>query len=323
MPEKETPEIHSLDPVGSLREAWANEAQNFTPWLVEHIGMLNKALNMELKVKKREKTLQLAGRVDIYAEQVNTKEDVVIENQLGGSDDSHCLRLLGYAAELEANILVWVAKEFTPYHLSILEWLNETDTINVYAVKVQLYRVNKVLVADFQTVVEPPQSRETASRSGKKAANTLYAEFYRPLVARLRQSGIHKVGRGGWNGRWRSFQTGLDLDGVVYATRAESGKVQVFLSLGDRQERFNKLKKHQKEINSKLNKLSGTVSWTEEDNWFRVILESNDPFSLTGPEAQWKDTRQWMAENLPLLREVLQSYIEKLGEGEKAASAQE
>lgn len=114
MPEKETPEIHSLDPVGSLREAWANEAQNFTPWLVEHIGMLNKALNMELKVKKREKTLQLAGRVDIYAEQVNTKEDVVIENQLGGADDSHCLRLLGYAAELEANILVWVAKEFTP-----------------------------------------------------------------------------------------------------------------------------------------------------------------------------------------------------------------
>lgn len=198
--------------------------------------------------------------------------------------------------------------------------MNETDTINVYAVKVQLYRVNKVLVADFQTVVEPPQSRETASRSGKKAANTLYAEFYRPLVARLRQSGIHKVGRGGWNGRWRSFQTGLDLNGVVYATRAESGKVQVFLSFGDRQERFNKLKEHQKEINSELNKLSGTVLWAEEDNWFRIILESKDPFSLTGPETKWKDTRQWMAQSLPLLRDALQPYIDRLREDEEAVS---
>lgn len=318
MPEKETPKIHPLDPVGSLWDVWAHEAHNFTPWLVEHIGMLNEALNMELEVKQMEKTLQLAGRVDIYAEQANTREGVVIENQLGRSDDSHCLRLLGYAANSEANILVWVAREFSPYHLSILEWLNETDTINVYAVKVQAYRVNEVLAADFQTVVEPPQSRGTVSRSGKKASNTLYAEFYRPLIEELRQSDIHKVGKGGWNGRWRSFQTGLD--GAVYVTRAESGKVQVFLSLGDRQERFNKLKKHQKEINSKLNKLSGTVSWTEEDNWFRIILESKDPFSLTGPEAQWKDTRQWMAQSLPLFRDALQPYIDRLREDEEAVS---
>ena len=318
MPEKETPEIHPLDPVGRLWDVWAHEAHNFTPWLVEHIGMLNKALNMELEVVQREKPLPLAGRVDIYAEEANTKEKVVIENQLGRSDDSHCIRLLGYAANSEANILVWVAREFSLYHLSILEWLNETDTINVYAVKVQVYKISGKWYANFQTVAEPPQSRETASRSGKKSSPTLYAEFYRPLIEDLHQSDVHKIGKGGWNGRWRSFQTGLP--GVVYATRAESGKVQVFLSLGDRQQRFNKLKKHQKEINSKLNKLSGTVSWTEEDNWFRIILESKDPFSLTGPETKWKTTRQWMAQNLPLLKKALQPHINQLGEDEKAVS---
>ena len=39
-----------------------------------------------------------AGRVDIIAQQVSTMAKVVIENQLEVSDDSHCLRLLGYAA---------------------------------------------------------------------------------------------------------------------------------------------------------------------------------------------------------------------------------
>ncbi len=230
------------------------------------------------------------------------------------SDDSHCLRLLGYAANSEANILVWVAGKFKPYHLSILKWLNEADTINVYAVKVQVYRVGEVLAADFQTVVEPPQSREAASRSGKRAANTLYAEFYRPLVARLRQSDIHKVGRGGWNGRWRSFQTGLP--GAVYATRVEDRKVQVFLSSGS-QERFSKLQEHQEEINSEL---PGTVLWTEEDNWFRIILESNDPFSLTATETEWEVTRQWMAQNLSLFRDALQPHINQLKKDEEAVS---
>ena len=60
-----------------------------------------------------EATLPVAGRVDIIAQQVSTKAKVVIENQLEESDDSHCLRLLGYAEiNADANILVWVARDF-------------------------------------------------------------------------------------------------------------------------------------------------------------------------------------------------------------------
>ncbi len=85
MPKDETSKIQSLDLVRSLWEVWPNEAHDFTPWLVRHIGRLNKALNMELEVVQREKTLQDAGRVDIYARQANTGENVVIENPLGSA----------------------------------------------------------------------------------------------------------------------------------------------------------------------------------------------------------------------------------------------
>ena len=308
------PKIHPLDPVKSLWDVWRHEAYNFTPWLGEHIGLLSKALNMELEVVETEKTLQGAGRVDIYAKQANTEEIVLIENQLGGSDDSHCLRLLGYAAKAEANILVWIAGEFTPYHLSILKWLNEADTINVYAVKAQVYRVGEVLAVDFRTVAEPPQSLNPPPPPDKKSSNTLYAEFYRPLVARLHQSGIQTVGRGGWRGRWRSFQTGLP--GAIYVTRAEDKKIQVFLSLDRSQERFRKLQENKEEINGEL---PGTVLWTGERNWFRIIIESTDPFSLTAEQA-WEDTQQWMAENLPRLRDALQPHIDQLREDEEAMS---
>lgn len=148
---------------------------------------LGSKLDLSFEHVEREVTLPHAGRVDIRAQQAGTGATVVIENQLGDSDDSHCLRLLGYAATAEASILVWVARSFSSYHRSILEWLNEADTIHVYAVTVHAYRVGDAVAADFETVVEPPQSQAAAPRPVRRTASTLYAEFYRPLVARLRQ----------------------------------------------------------------------------------------------------------------------------------------
>ncbi len=45
-------EIHALRSVG-LREAWPNEALDFTPWLAEHLD-LGDAVGMELEFVKRE-----------------------------------------------------------------------------------------------------------------------------------------------------------------------------------------------------------------------------------------------------------------------------
>ena len=179
----------------NLREAWPDEARNFTPWLADNIDLLGTKLDLALEQVQAEVTLPSAGRIDICAKQAGTGANVVIENQFGESDDSHCLRLLGYAANAEANILVWVASTFTSYHKSILKWLNDADTIHVYAVTVRAYRVGESLAADFQTVLEP-QSQPGLSRPDKKNSNTLYGEFYRPLVARLRQKGMQPLGRG-------------------------------------------------------------------------------------------------------------------------------
>ena len=305
------PEIRELKPV-SLWKAWPHEAHDFTPWLAKHIDRLADVLNLSLERVRTEVTLADAGRVDICARQAGTNAVVVIENQLGESDDSHCLRLLGYAANADANIVVWVARDFTSYHRSILEWLNEADTIDVYAVEVRVYRVGEALAADFQTVVEPPQSRPSASRARRKTATTLYAEFYRPLVSRLRQRGVQPVGKGGWRGRWRSFQTGHP--GAVYATgfsEVPDGKGMVFLSFRGtgHQERFRVLRRHREEIDGEV---GGTVAWEEGEKGSHVTLERNEVFSLTAPEEELETARQWMADNLLSLRDAVQPHLDEV-----------
>ena len=306
-------EIQALKRV-SLREAWPDEARHFTPWLADNIDLLGAKLDLRLEQVQAEVTLPGAGRVDICAQQAGTDAKVVIENQLGESDDSHCLRLLGYAANAEANILVWVARAFTSYHKSILEWLNDADTIHVYAVTVRAYRVGESLAADFRTVVEPPQSQPGPSPPTKKNSNTLYAEFYRPLVARLRQRGVQPVGRGGWRGRWRSFQTGHR--GAAYGTGLDNGKPTVFLSLNGtgHHARYRALLRHREAI---AGKVAGTILWQEgsEGAWESLVtLERDEPVSLTAPEEELETARQWMADNLLPLRDAVQPHLDQVME---------
>ena len=310
------PEIQPLEPV-NLRKAWPNEASDFTPWLAKHIGLLGKELHLELA--RTEVTLPGdAGRVDILAQQVGTGAKVVIENQLEQSDDSHCLRLLGYAAGAEAGILIWVARDFTPYHRSILEWLNAADTIHVYAVEVRAYRVGGVLAAEFRAVVEPVATAAGAPLPAKNS-NTLYAEFYRPLVARLRQAGLQP---GGWRGKWRQFHTGHP--GAFYGLGLVDGKAQVFLSFKGpvRQERYRALLQHREEIDGKV---EGAISWQEEGpgSWGEslVLLERAEAVSLTSAEAELEAARRWMADNLLSLRAALQPRLDHLAPAADASGA--
>jgi hypothetical protein len=87
-------EPHVMVPVKSLWDVWAHEARNFTPWLARHLDELGDALGMKLDLVQEEVRLRVAGQVDIVARQGQTQATVVIENQLGESDDSHCLRSL-------------------------------------------------------------------------------------------------------------------------------------------------------------------------------------------------------------------------------------
>ena len=296
-------EIHELQPV-DLREAWRHEAHNFTPWLAKRLPLLGKELNLDLELVGTEVTLPDAGRVDILAKQAGSGANVVIENQLNQSDDSHCLRLLGYAANAGADILIWVAEGFTKYHRSIVAWLNESDSINVYAVRARAYRVGDSLAADFELAVGPSEMPPEPTSSSATNTNTWYANFYRPLVEQLRRDGLTPVGIGGFRGQWRSFETGYPQ--TVYAVGWSDGTAQAFLqTYGDDKKRvYEGLMEHRAEIDAALN---NEVIWEAEGHEYWVRLETKN-MPIVG-EADYERTRQWLAGNLLRLHKVIQPYL--------------
>ena len=161
-------------------------------------------------------------------------------------------------------------------------------------------------------LLQPPESGTGGSHPEEKNINTLYGEFYRPLVARLRQEGIRPVGKHGWRGGWRSFQT--EYQGAVYGTRLDDGKARVFLSFegAGNEQRFRALLPHREEIDGKV---QGTVLWLDESHgdWgTTVLLERDGAFSLTGPDEDLEATRLWMGDILLALRGAVQPHLDRV-----------
>ena len=182
----------AMRPLGALdsvepREAWDNEAQDFTPWLADNLGHLATAIGIELE---REGTEMHVGplRADIVARNPQDDSRVLIENQLEHADLHHLGQVLAYLAGLEAKTVVWVAKGFDAAHLSALRWLNEhtDESFAFFAVRVRVVRIGDSPLAPVFEVLERPNDWDRRVQDTAKSGElTKLGQFRRDFWAHV------------------------------------------------------------------------------------------------------------------------------------------
>ena len=163
-----------------LREAWPNEARDFTPWLAENLELLTEAIGLQLELTDVEVSVDEFS-ADILAH--NPREDtaVLIENQLESSDHSHLGQILTYLAGLQAKTVIWIARDFSEAHLSAVRWLNEnTDTqYAFFAVQVRAVRIGKSPIAPVLEIREQPSSWDRQLRQLSQESESELGQFRR------------------------------------------------------------------------------------------------------------------------------------------------
>ena len=151
-------DLGTLSPV-KVREVWAGESRDFTPWLAENADRLGEALGMDLI---HEQTEAPVGRysADLVFRNTSTDRLIVVENMFGATDHDHLGKLITYAAGLGAHYAVLLAPEFREEHRSALNWLNtvSTDDFEFFGVVLEAWRIGDSLPAPRLRVDVKPDS---------------------------------------------------------------------------------------------------------------------------------------------------------------------
>jgi len=291
-----------------LREAWATEAGDFTPWLasVDNLALLGDAIGLELELEGTEQNVG-PFRADILCKDTATGHWVLIENQLGRTDHTHLGQLLTYAAGLKAVTIVWIAAPFTDEHRAVLDWLNEItdEDFNFFGLEVELWRIGTSPFAPKFNIVAKPNdwttrvSRAANAIAGEALSETrkLQYDFWTGLRAHMEaQPGkVKPVSPAAQN--WLSFGIGRTNLALVATVNNWEKWVSVYLQIGGP---HAKALFHQ--LSADKNAIEGVIGqqleWRErpdkKESHIRLRTDAKDP----NDPANWPTLSAWIAETL-------------------------
>ena len=316
-----TPNLAKIERV-DLREAWPNEAQDFTPWLAENIAELGEALGMDLELQQTEAAVG-GYSLDMLATDQNQNRPVIIENQLEATNHDHLGKLLTYAAGYDANVIVWLTREFRDEHRQALDWLNrrtDKDT-EFFGVVVELLKIDDSRPApQFRTVATPNDWRKETTAKVRSDTTVVsvrgerYREFFQPLIDTLREKHKFTNARKAQPQNWYSFSTGYGQR-ITYGanfTGQKQARVEVYIDDGDGDwniRLLENLEVRREEIESALGE---TLDWQRLENRRACRIALDRPGSIEDDSDTLAEIQDWMVKNLLEFKQVFYPNLAEL-----------
>ncbi len=306
-----------------LRDVWPSEPSDFTPWLADNISELGAALGLELELRQRE--ADVGGySLDILASDLSGDRPVVIENQLEVTDHDHLGKLLTYAAGFDANVVVWLTREFRDEHRQALDWLNQRtgeDTL-FFGVVVELWRIDESRPAPHFNLVAAPNDwrKESVGRVTKQtmgnpsAKGERYRAFFQRLIDTLRERHRFTSAKRAQAQNWYTFSSGYGQRFRYGAnfTAQQQARIEVYIDSGDENENrtlFDGLEKHKENIEAEL---GYALDWQSLEEKRACRVATDRAGTIDDSDDVLEEIHDWMVERLLDFKRVFDSHLREL-----------
>jgi hypothetical protein len=314
-----------------LREVFASEAGDFTPWLAreENLALLAGSIGISLQCEAQEKEVG-PFRADILCKDTVTDNWVLIENQIERTDHIHLGQLLTYAAGLQAVTIVWVAERFTEEHRAALDWLNERtdEQINFFGLEIELWRIADSPVAPKFNIVSQPNdwtrsvqaaAKETGETTEHKQTQLRFWLAFKDFMEKNSQIRCQRPYPQHW--MYHPLGTsGFRLVSVISLYDSETLKkgpeirVEIEMHGEYAKQNFAALERRRPEI-EKACDVSMIWHNPERKNACRIYTRQSADFLR---DDLWPQQRQWLKERLELFHRVFAPIVQNLDREEEA-----
>ena len=315
----ETQGLGHIEKIDDLSKAWPHEAKDFTPWLAKHISELGAALGLELELQEQEAPVG-SFSLDLLARESVTDRTVIIENQLKPTDHDHLGKLLTYAGGYDANVVVWVAKNFRDEHREAIDWLNRhtNEDAEFFGVAIELWKIDASRPAPHFNVVAAPnewqrETKRSAQDAKKSERNLRYLAFFQILVDALRERGLTNAHKALAEG-WFSFSSGVGWRvnyGAVFGHQ-NMARVEVYIRHTDQEwnkSLFDRLMEQKEAIEAEL---SESLEWQRLDDKTASRIAVLHQGSIEDDEETLDKLRNWMIGKLEDFKRVFGPRLDEL-----------
>lgn len=251
-----------------LREIWKHEALDFTNWLLkeENLNQLGEEIGIEISPIQAEAEVG-KFRVDILAEEEGTGRKIVIENQMENTNHDHLGKIITYASGYDAEVIIWIVKDFREEHQRAVDWLNEhtDEKIGFFLIKIELWQIEGSKPAPkFVKIVSPNEWAKTIKSDPVELNNT-----------KLKQLDF-----------WTNFKNFVSEKGTRIPLRKPSPQNWYDVSMGASDAHVQLV------INSQRNFLGCYFYISNNKDLFKfLLLRKDDIEGELGEQAEWTDAR--------------------------------
>ena len=307
-----------------MRDAWPNEASNFTPWLAEeeNLAQLGEVLGLQLELEGVEKQVG-SFSADILARDASTQQWVLIENQIAPTDHNHLGQLLTYAAGLDAHTVVWIAETFRDEHRAAIDFLNRatTDEFAFFAVQIELWRIAESPFAPRFAVVAKPNNWSKQAQAAKQTAEEdltgsqkMYRDYWSALVAKAKDRYPALSGRQGFKGNWQTAERIRGGNPSFSANASfpwdKSLRCEIYIEGSLAKAAFRSLELRKDEIEKAF---GDKLEWEELPD----AIASRIAYYMPGMERcsdreRWAAQHEWLLTYWPRLADAFRPYIKSM-----------
>lgn len=290
-----------------LREVWANEARDFTPWLAreENMALLSEAIGMELEVEESEKSVG-SYAADIVCREAKTGHRACIATQFDETDNKHLGKIMTHAAKMNATTIIWITRKFNDEHRTALNWLNYNTTKNIgfIGVEIELYRIdNSPIAPHFKIVSQSNEwTRTTRQVSDLNTTRLEYWTIFCDLVEM--RGGLVKPAKP--RNRWirHSILSNFKLD-MGYDSKQQTLHINVSLTGPSRTRMVDALAQEKAVIEREVN---GKLDWRRSSGTIYLRKPRCDIFN----KDSWAEQHEWLYGKLQVFYKVFTERIKNL-----------
>ncbi len=301
-----------------LREAWGNEASDFTNWLAEeeNLVLLSDEIGIDIKLIQKEAGVG-SFNVDILAEEENSSRRVVIENQLEITDHDHLGKIITYASGQDAEIIIWIVKDVREEHRQAVDWLNEhtDEKVNIFIIKMELWKIdNSASAPKFQVISQPNDWAKAIKQSTKEvgltATQILQLDFWNKFKEYAQSQTTSLRLRRTNPQHWYNVSIGVSEAYICLTINIRVNSLGCELYIPEASDVFLELGKRKEKIEKEI---GASLEWMElpSKKASRIKISREGDINET---QNWDDHFKWLVVNAGRFYKVFPKHIKEAQE---------